>query len=81
VGVENRLALRRRLLTGAAVLVATLVLYVLSSGPADYLATRSDGLLPPFEKFYLPLIVAARSASLHPLLEQYVNWWEALSSN
>lgn len=62
-------------------LVGLLLLYVLSSGPAAYLATRSDILIPLFEKLYLPLIVASERASLHPLLERYVNWWEALNSN
>lgn len=79
--VKNPASIRSRLLTVAAVLVVALVLYVLSVGPAAYFATRSDILLSPFEKLYLPLIVASRWASLHPFLERYVNWWEALNSN
>ena len=77
----NPVSHRSRLLNGAAGLFGALVFYVLSIGPAAYFATRSDILIPPLEKFYLPLLVAARWTSLHPLLERYVNWWEALGSN
>ena len=72
--MENPVSLRSRLRNGTAVFVVALVLYILSSGPAAYLATKSDSLLPPFEKVYSPLIVASRWTSLHPLLERYVNW-------
>lgn len=78
--MENPRSLRSRLLTGAAALIMVPVLYALSSGPAAYLATWNDVLIPPVEKLYLPLILAADRASLLPLLERYVNWWEALHS-
>ena len=79
--VVNPLSHRSRLLNGAAGLFGALVLYVLSIGPAACLATRSDALIPPLEKFYRPLLVAANWSSLDRLLERYVNWWEALGPN
>ena len=71
--------LRGRLLQGVAGLIALLVLYVLSSGPAAYVWMQSMKVRPVFDKIYAPITYAHGTTPLLDPLAKYTQWWADLA--
>ena len=72
-------SLRRLLVRGAATLLALVGLYVLSVGPAAYVAAKSHRVTKVFERLYMPLWLAAGYADLGKQYNAYVGWWAGLA--
>ena len=62
-----------------ATLLALLLLYPLSAGPAVYLAIKLKSDFKLVDRFYAPLLWATHDAPLKQLLDDYVRWWSRLA--
>ena len=76
---ETPPSLRHRLLKGAAALVALVLLYVLSSGPANYAAEKHPGFKPLVKELYEPLRQAVAGTPLGKLMFNYEVRWRRLA--
>ena len=76
---ENPTSLRRLLLRAATTLLALVVLYALSVGPADYLVIKLRKPLRTLDGFYTPLDLATQDPPLAQLRIGYVRWWVRLA--
>ena len=74
-------SLRHRLLQGAAVLIALVVLYALGVGPAAYLATKTARGRHFLVEVYNPLFVAIEHTPLDMPVRAYLNWWYRLAES
>ena len=59
----------------AATLLALLLLYPLSAGPAVYVAIKLGFDLRPVDRFYAPLAWAIDDTPLAPPMQTYIFWW------
>ena len=76
---ENPTSLRRLFLRVAATLLALVVLYALSVGPADYLVIKLRKPLRVLDGFYTPLDLATEEPRLNDLRHEYETWWVKLA--
>ena len=76
---ENPTSLRRLLLRAAATLLALLLLYPLSVGPAAYLMAKLRVHPPLLYRFYAPLAWAINGTPLLKLGNDYIEWWLELA--
>ena len=76
---ENPTSLRRLLLRVAATLLALLLLYPLSAGPAYYLAVKLHTHSKALHRFYVPLDWATKATPLEKPIFIYVGWWMMLA--
>ena len=63
----------------AATLLALLLLYPLSVGPAVYLDVKLKSDSRVFNRFYAPLLWATKDQPLDELRNDYVRWWVRLT--
>ena len=76
---ENPTSLRRLLLRAAATLLAVVVLYALSVGPAAYLEVKLRSSPMEVPSFYAALFLATQDPPLEQLRNGYVRWWVKLA--
>ena len=60
----------------AATLLALLVMYVLSVGPAVCVAIKLEFSFRAVDHFYAPLLWATEAPPLQQLRYDYVRWWQ-----
>ena len=60
----------------AATLLALLVMYVLSVGPAVCVALKLGFKFRAVDRFYAPLLWATEDPPLRQLRDEYVRWWQ-----
>ena len=76
---ENPTSLRQLLLRAAATLLAVVVLYALSVGPAYYLALKLGRNPIALDRFYVPLSWATKGTPLEKPIDAYVDLWLRLA--
>ena len=76
---EHPTSPRKLLLRVAATLLALLLLYVLSIGPAAYVVVKAHNYSKGALRFYAPLIWAIKGTPLEMPIVEYVGWWLRLA--
>ena len=69
-------SLRHLLVRMAATLLALVVLFPLSYGPAVFVAYKFPSTHDHIVAFYDPLVQAIAGTPLNPPFDAYVIWWE-----
>lgn len=72
---ENPTSLRQFLVRVAATLLALVVLYPLSSGPAIYVQAKLSTPSTASDTFYKPLFRALQNTPLENPFYVYLDWW------
>ena len=78
---ENPTSLRRLLLHVAATLLALVVMYVLSAGPAEYFAVKFKPDSKVLTYMYAPLDWVTTDPPLQQPYIEYILWWARLAES
>ena len=76
---ENPPASRRRIFKWPAILLALLLLYVLSAGPACYVFAKFPSIGSFFLPLYIPVSRVVEGTPAEQFWTAYLQWWLVLS--